>query len=68
MEEKQQALYKGLVTSLKKNLKDSHFSIFAALTKLRQLCCDPRLLENEIADTAGSAKLNCFLDMVEPDY
>lgn len=66
MEEKQQALYKGLVTSLKKNLKDSHFSIFAALTKLRQLCCDPRLLENEIADTAGSAKLNCFLDMVEP--
>ena len=66
MEEKQQVLYKGLVASLKKNLKDSHFSIFAALTKLRQLCCDPRLLENEIADTAGSAKLNCFLDMVEP--
>ena len=66
MEEKQQALYKGLVASLKKSMKGNHFSIFAALTKLRQLCCDPRLLQNEIADTAGSAKLNSFLEMIVP--
>ncbi len=38
--------------------------ILAALTRLRQLCCDPRLLKTDAAAPAESAKLATLLDMV----
>ncbi len=40
-------------------------SVLAALLRLRQVCCDPRLLKNrEIPETAGSAKLETLMHMI----
>jgi SNF2 family DNA or RNA helicase len=46
-----------------KGLARSHIVILDALLKLRQVCCDPRLLE--AAATAGSAKLDALLELLD---
>ena len=50
----------------KKGLGNSSIDILSALTKLRQACCDPRLVALDAARTVGeSAKLEALLDMLE---
>ena len=39
-------------------------ALFAALTRMRQVCCDPRLLDHDLGESIGSAKLNTLMDMV----
>ncbi|MCX5743759.1 MAG: DEAD/DEAH box helicase, partial [Proteobacteria bacterium] len=47
-------------------LAGSHIAILDALLKLRQVCCDPRLVTSEAArEVTGSAKLELLLDMVQ---
>ena len=46
-----------------KGLARSHIVILDALLKLRQVCCDPRLLDT--AATAGSAKLDTLLELLD---
>jgi SNF2-related domain/Helicase conserved C-terminal domain len=48
-----------------KGLAASHLMILDALTKLRQVCCDPRLVPMDAArNVTESAKLEAFLAMV----
>ncbi|MCD6527110.1 MAG: DEAD/DEAH box helicase [Desulfuromonas sp.] len=50
-----------------KGLKNSHIEILDALLKLRQVCCDPRLVKLSSAkNVKGSAKLERLLEMIEP--
>ncbi|WP_321532025.1 DEAD/DEAH box helicase [uncultured Desulfuromonas sp.] len=50
----------------RKGLKKSHIEILEALLKLRQVCCDPRLLKLESArKVKQSAKLERLLEMLE---
>jgi len=46
-----------------RGIKGSQISVLAALLRLRQVCCDPRLLKRENAQ-AASAKLNALLAMI----
>jgi superfamily II DNA or RNA helicase len=46
-----------------KGLARSHIVILDALLKLRQVCCDPRLLD--AAAKAGSAKLDALLELLD---
>jgi SNF2 family DNA or RNA helicase len=47
-------------------IKRSQISILAALLRLRQVCCDPRLLKNREVDTkVSSAKLETLMHMIE---
>jgi len=52
-----------------KGLARSHIVILDALLKLRQVCCDPRLLKGTAtataAATAGSAKLDTLLELLD---
>ncbi|MEZ4257865.1 MAG: DEAD/DEAH box helicase [Polyangiaceae bacterium] len=49
----------------KKGLAASTVPILGALTKLRQLCCDPRLLRMDAASAVGeSAKTEMFFDLL----
>ncbi len=72
--EEQRALYDHLAGKLRREVEEkiesigierAHLDILAALTKLRQVCCDPRLLKSpgdiEIPD---SAKLDLFEEIV----
>ncbi len=71
----QAALYETIRISMEKSVRESikslglaksHISILAALLKLRQVCCDPRLLKIEQAqEVEESAKLEMFLELVE---
>ena len=51
-----------------RGLGRSHITILDGLLKLRQVCCDPRLLKNNAAARAGgienSAKLQALIEMV----
>jgi len=49
-----------------KGLANSHIIVLDALLKLRQVCCDPRLLPKKLAGTRGvpSAKLNLLFDLL----
>jgi superfamily II DNA or RNA helicase len=48
-----------------RGLAGSTIAILDALLKLRQVCCDPRLVSCDAArDVTGSAKLGVFLDLV----
>lgn len=52
----------------KKGLAQSHITILDALLKLRQVCCDPRLLPASVQPKKrrpGSAKLQELLDLLE---
>ena len=48
-----------------KGLAKSHIIILEALLKLRQVCCDPRLLKLSTGRPAPSAKLERLMEMVE---
>lgn len=48
----------------KKGLQRSHITILDALLKLRQVCCDPRLLKVEEKITWESAKFNFLMETV----
>jgi len=73
-ESDQAQLYETIRVSMEKTVRESiktmglaksHISILAALLKLRQVCCDPRLLKIEEAQKIKeSAKLEMLLDLV----
>ncbi|WP_457355524.1 DEAD/DEAH box helicase [Sphingomonas sp. UYP23] len=46
-------------------LMRSHIMVLTALTRLRQVCCDPRLLPGQETKSPGSAKLERLLDLVD---
>jgi SNF2 family DNA or RNA helicase len=48
----------------KKGLNSSHLTILDALLKLRQVCCDPRLLKLD-KPINESAKLDLFLEIID---
>ncbi|HIC44448.1 MAG TPA: DEAD/DEAH box helicase [Sulfurimonas sp.] len=70
----QAQLYETIRVSMEKSVREtikemgigaSHISILAALLKLRQVCCDPRLLKIEEAQKVQeSAKLKTLMDLV----
>ena len=75
LEKAQAGLYETIRLSMEKSVRESiktmglaksHISILAALLKLRQVCCDPRLLKIEEAQRIEeSAKLEMLLDLVQ---
>ena len=65
MQPEQTQLYKKIMVDARHQVKQQKFSIFAALTRLRQTCCDPALLGEEF-EAIASAKLECLLEMLEP--
>lgn len=63
MEEKQRELYLAGVWKLKESLEDDNkIQILSMLTRLRQVCCDPRLVYENYK--AGSAKLETCMELV----
>jgi len=72
--EAQAALYESIRLSMEKRVRDaiaaqglarSHITILDALLKLRQTCCDPRLLKlPAAARVKESAKLELLMDLV----
>ena len=68
-------LYETIRVSMQKSIRDtiknmglakSHISILAALLKLRQVCCDPRLLKiQEAHKVKESAKLTLLMELVD---
>ena len=63
MEEKQKELYTANAWQLKESLADGNkIQILSALTRLRQVCCDPRLIYDNYKN--GSAKLETCMDLV----
>ena len=61
------AAEKNIIMSLKKKsgkeIQENKLQILAELTRLRQLCCDPRLLYDNYKD--GSAKLDTCMEVLE---
>ncbi len=48
-----------------RGLAGSHIAVLDALLKLRQVCCDPRLVSSDAArEVTGSAKLEMLLEML----
>jgi superfamily II DNA or RNA helicase len=74
LEDDQAALYEGIRLSMEKRVRSaisaqglarSQITILDALLKLRQACCDPRLLKlPAAARVTGSAKLSLLMDLL----
>ncbi len=73
IEGKQATLYESIRLAMDKKVRDaiakkglarSHITILDALLKLRQVCCDPRLLPAGAGGNAGSAKLEMLMDIL----
>ncbi|MCW8917312.1 MAG: DEAD/DEAH box helicase [Gammaproteobacteria bacterium] len=78
IEGKQAVLYESIRLTMEKKVRDaiakkglarSHITILDALLKLRQVCCDPRLLPtttggNTVAKGAHSAKLAMLMELL----
>ncbi len=74
-DEKQSKLYESIRVTMEqkvreavssKGLGSSHITILDALLKLRQVCCDPKLLKIEEAKKVhDSAKLDLFLELID---
>lgn len=75
MDDEQRALYLDVLDECRQKVFGeiasrgfgrSQISVLAALLRLRQVCCDPRLLKNrdEKASTPASAKLASLLEMI----
>lgn len=63
MDEPQQKLYTANAWKLKENLEiHNKIQILSALTRLRQVCCDPRLVYENYRD--GSAKLETCMELI----
>ena len=69
----QRDLYETIRTSMQRRVRDeiaqhglarSQIVILDALLKLRQVCCDPRLLPAALRKTADSVKLELVLEML----
>ncbi len=69
----QRDLYETVRVAMDKKVRDeidrrgvarSQIVILDALLKLRQVCCDPRLLK-KVASSAGSAKLDTLLELLD---
>ncbi len=71
----QASLYESLRMAMDERIRDllreqgmarSHIQVLDALLKLRQVCCDPRLVKLESAkEVKESAKLNRLMEMVQ---
>ena len=74
LEGKQAELYESIRLAMDKRVREaitnqglarSHITILDALLKLRQVCCDPRLLKLDLAkNVTQSAKLNLLMDLL----
>lgn len=74
LSEEQAALYETIRISMEKKVRDaiadkglarSHITILDALLKLRQTCCDPRILAlKEVQKVTQSAKLDLLLELL----
>ncbi len=73
MGERQRALYEGVRLSMQRRVREaianaglgkSRMIVLSALLRMRQVCCDPRLLPGHEAETGGSAKLDALRDML----
>ena len=52
-------------TVKRKGFAQSHIEIFSALTRLRQVCCHPRLLHSDLRkDIHTSGKFNLFIETI----
>lgn len=52
-------------TVKRKGFKQSHIEIFSALTRLRQVCCHPKLLISDLrGESNTSGKFNLFMEMI----
>lgn len=76
MEDEQRSLYLDVLDECRqkvfgeianKGIKRSQISVLAALLRLRQVCCDPRLLKNREPGDAvpNSAKLDTLVEMLD---
>ncbi len=65
MEEAQRKVYLATLAQVKQDLlqTDEKLLILAALTRLRQICCDPALLFENY--TGGSTKLDACMELIE---
>ncbi|MEG2800038.1 MAG: DEAD/DEAH box helicase, partial [Erysipelotrichaceae bacterium] len=54
---------KDLSSISKQKFNSSHIMILSMLTRLRQLCCDPRLIYDNYQD--GSAKLDACMELIQ---
>ncbi len=62
----QRAIYqRELVAARQRTDGGGMLALYAALTRLRQVCCDPRLLTKEPTRDVESAKLETLLEMIE---
>jgi len=73
MEEEQRSLYLDVLDECRqkvfgeianRGIKRSQISVLAALLRLRQVCCDPRLLKNREGEVPPSSKLAGLLEMI----
>jgi len=73
LEGTQRALYETLRQAMERRVRAetaarglarSQFTVLDALLKLRQVCCDPRLLKSESAGVIESAKLELLMDLL----
>jgi superfamily II DNA or RNA helicase len=73
MGEPQRRLYESLRLALSEHVREavsrynheqSRIIVLSALLRLRQACCDPRLL-TDLADPPGSAKLDALLELIQ---
>jgi len=74
LEGKQAELYESIRLAMDKRVREaiktqglarSHITILDALLKLRQVCCDPRLLKlDQAKNVAQSAKLSLLMDLL----
>jgi SNF2 family DNA or RNA helicase len=74
MDEEQRSLYLDVLDECRqkvfgeiatRGIKRSQISVLAALLRLRQVCCDPRLLKNrETEEVPPSSKLSALVEMV----
>ncbi len=63
LDECRQKVFNEIAT---RGIKRSQISVLAALLRLRQVCCDPRLLKNREQETKeGSSKLDALLNMID---
>ncbi|MGH8291048.1 MAG: DEAD/DEAH box helicase [Steroidobacteraceae bacterium] len=72
MDEGQRRLYESLRLALSERVREalasyrreqSRIVVLSALLRLRQVCCDPRLLGG-VSDPPGSAKLDALLELI----
>ena len=73
LSQEERDIYETIRVSMEKKVREaiakhgmgkSHITVLDALLKLRQICCDPRLLEFGKSKTIRSSKLDLLMEMV----